>query len=160
GPVARAGPRRIGISVAQFDDMGKLLRSLGDGYRFETIPDEDFLRPESLDSFDILFLTCNGFPSAWAKSSISQQVREGVQRGTPPPDIVEKFGETLRRFVNRGGTLYASDLREGMLVWAFPDRETLLELDLAPLRELDRVEREWLKVKVPLARVGTIAETL
>ena len=160
GQVAQAGPQRIAVSKPQFDDMGKLLGTLGDGYRFETIRNEDLLRPQSLDKFDILFLTCSTLPGEWFVSLGGDSGREGIGTGTVRKEVLENFGETLRRFVNRGGTLYASDWCNAELLWAFPDRQANLDLDLGPLRELDEAERDWLKLKVPLAKAGTISETL
>ena len=90
GEVAvQAGPKRIAVTEPQFDDMGKLLRTLGDGYAYQTIPEDDLLRPESLDRFDILFLTCNGWPTAWAESLGPAHDREGITIGTVRPDAIE-----------------------------------------------------------------------
>ncbi len=140
--------------------MGKLLQTLGDGYKFETLPMDEFLRPESLDKFDVVFLTCNGWPSTWAESLGADGDRPGVAIGTARPDAIKRCGETLRRFVERGGTLYASDMRDELVLWAFPARVSGVELDEQPLPELQEAERAWLKAKVPLAKVGTVAETL
>ena len=47
-----------------------------------------------------------------------------------------------------------------MVLWAFPLRMAVLDLDTTPLANLDEPERSWLEAKVPLAEVGTVAETL
>src|SRR6478672_6406048 len=42
-----------------WDDMGKLLRQLGEGYRYDVIEPEDIAsQPSKLDPYDVLFLTC------------------------------------------------------------------------------------------------------
>ncbi len=161
GQVAvQARPRRIAVSEPQFDDMGKLLKTLGDGYQFETIPMDHFIRPESLDKFDVVFLTCGGLPNEWAESFDGESGREGLGISTFRPDVIKRFGETLRRFVERGGTLYASDKHGRVLLWAFPLRQGGLELREEPLNEMDEAERAWFKIRVPLAKIGTISETL
>ena len=52
---------RIAVTTPRFDDMGKLSRTLGDGYRFETVSIDDLVNPAWMDRFDILFLTCDGW---------------------------------------------------------------------------------------------------
>jgi hypothetical protein len=79
-----------------WDDMGKLLRQLGEGYRYDVIEPEDIAsQPSKLDPYDVLFLTC-------------------ASGG-------EELGGALRAFVARGGTLYASDFRYDAVAAAFPD---------------------------------------
>jgi hypothetical protein len=80
-----------------WDDMGKLLRGMGDDYRFQEIHPVAFARtPEALDGFDVLFLTC------------SPQMKD------------QDLSNALVRFVKRGGTLYASDWRFDDIARAFP----------------------------------------
>ena len=160
--VADEKPQRIGITKPNFDDVGKLLGSLGKGYQFQTIPDDDLLQPAALDKFDVVFFTCDGFPSAWAEVHPDEKEAErpGLIQSTPRADAVKACGETIGRFVRRGGTLYASDLRLYQLLWAFPERVINVNINLAPLPELQRLERDWLTAKVPTSGVGTIAETL
>jgi hypothetical protein len=81
-----------------WDDMGKLLTELGKGYdHFSLVETRDLLNPNTLEGADILFLTCH------------------------PKDPAIDLSETLRKFVARGGTLYASDWRFDDLATAFPD---------------------------------------
>ena len=120
--VADEKPQRIGITKPNFDDVGKLLGSLGKGYQFQTIPDDDLLQPAALDKFDVVFFTCDGFPHAWAEVHPDEKEAEppGVDTEHTRADAVKACGETIGRFVRRGGTLYASDLRLFQLLWAFP----------------------------------------
>jgi len=86
----------IGARSFYWDDMGKLLHELGDGYRFDTLAPQTILRnPRVLDAYDVLFLTC-------------------------APDGRE-LRASLANFVARGGTLYASDWRFEAVAEAFPD---------------------------------------
>jgi hypothetical protein len=82
--------------VLPWDDMGKMLRELGEGYRFDELRPKDLLaRRELLDQYDVLFLTC----------------APGGQ----------ELKDLLVQFVSRGGMLYASDWRFDALAVAFPD---------------------------------------
>jgi hypothetical protein len=107
-PAAPAKKWRIGVSPPQFDNMGKLLDALGEGYRYENLPMSAFLDEAKLAQFDVIFLTC-----------------AGGDAGTPP------LRQNLRHFVAGGGTLYASDLRYPMIAAAFPE---FVEPDAEELR--------------------------
>jgi hypothetical protein len=83
-------------TVFPWDDMGKMLRGLGEGYRFDEIAPNTFLgNPRLLDQYDVMFLTC---------APGGQELRD-----------------LLVQFVSRGGTLYASDWRFEAVAAAFPD---------------------------------------
>jgi hypothetical protein len=99
-----AVPRHsLGLAVTppEYDDIGKLLDTLGTGYRHTTITLEDLLDPAKLSRYDIVFLTCG-------ISGLKYQER-----------VAAKLRENLRRFVSEGGTLYASDWRFEILDLAF-----------------------------------------
>jgi hypothetical protein len=157
-PVA-AGPKRIGVITPQKDDMGKLLARLGEGYKFKEVESNDLLRSDALDGFDIFFLTCGGWPGEWG-SQFGDSAREGIQAGNPRPEIIRRVGETFRRFTDRGGTLYASDLRHGMLFWAYPSRRAFTTHDAKILDDLAALERSWLSAKAGRDVAGTVAEAL
>lgn len=99
----REGPLRLAITPThsdkhgKWDDMGKLLDQLGEGYRHSTFPLSDLEDVRKFADFDVLFLTC-------------------APGGTE--DIV---AQNLQQFVGRGGTLYASDWRYECVARAFPD---------------------------------------
>jgi hypothetical protein len=78
-----------------WDDMAKLLSSLGEGYRYTLVPVNELMSPKRYEDFEVLFLTC-------------------------APGGDELIGN-LRDFVSRGGTLYASDWRYDCIAKAFPD---------------------------------------
>jgi hypothetical protein len=91
-------PLRLAVTPLGFDDMGKLLSSLGAGYKYKNISEADVCSYERLRDYDIVFLTCPRF-------------------ATKDNDLFT----ALRQFVEKGGTLYASDLRFGALEGAFPE---------------------------------------
>jgi hypothetical protein len=93
-------PRELKLAVTEkdFDDMGQLLRTLGKGYDYTLLEEIQLESYEKLKQFDVIFLTC--------KRSTAQNLH---------------LNAALRRFVEEGGTLYASDLRFDALRGAFPE---------------------------------------
>jgi hypothetical protein len=158
--VKRTRPLQIAVTRPRFDDMGKLLVALGDGYRFKQLDDEALRKPEALDPFDVLFLTCGGWPVSWGKSTNDKEFRPGLSSGEMSLESMGLISRTLNRFVERGGTLYASDLRYEFLGYAFLDRIPGPDLDTNRLPEVEKAEKTWLKVVAPLAKVGTVSQTL
>jgi hypothetical protein len=87
---------RTGKVFPPWDDMSRMLRELGDGYQFDEVQPGGLVRsPKSLDNYDVLFLTC---------APLGQDLKD-----------------VLRAFVERGGTLYASDWRYDAVAAAFPE---------------------------------------
>lgn len=80
----------------KWDDMGKLLTEMGDGYKFEVLPIQDiFLNPKKLNDYDVVFFTC---------------ASGGLE-----------LKNALVEYVSNGGILYASDWRYDAIAAAFPD---------------------------------------
>ncbi|MBM4071995.1 MAG: hypothetical protein FJ271_24180 [Planctomycetes bacterium] len=143
-PSGRDRPLRIAVTpthndkLGKWDDMGKLLDQLGEGYRYTMFPIAELLDPDrraarirEIDEIDVLFLTC------------------------APGGIEEAITETIKGFVARGGTLYASDWRYRCVAQAFPDfRAPGLEADGRPqqvnAKVLDPGLRDILGPSVPL----------
>jgi hypothetical protein len=83
--------------VEKWDDMGKLLTELGDGYKYEELKIQDIAtNPKKLAEYDVVFLTCAGGGEAEMKDALFQ-------------------------YVANGGILYASDWRYDAVALAFPD---------------------------------------
>ena len=114
-------PLRLGVTPPEFDDMGGLLDTLGHGYQYDTIAFHEFLRPEALKQYDVVFLTCGGVPTDWLSERLrdSERGSAGVYRAKP--ETVRSLYDNLRDFVRDGGTLYVSDLHFDVLVIAFPE---------------------------------------
>jgi hypothetical protein len=90
---------RLAVSIPEWDDIGKLLRSLGEGYQnYKELGPAELRSANRLSDYDVLFLTC-------ASSSARDQ----------------ELDAAIRQFVQNGGTLYASDLRFDVLRGAFPE---------------------------------------
>jgi hypothetical protein len=153
-------PLRIAVSVPRFDDMGRLLDALGEGYRHTQVPEDTLITPPALDPYDVFFLTCNGWPARWGTPIRNTSTRPGLSQGRFRPEILEKIKQTLSRFVGRGGTLYVSDLQYGALARAFSDRIPSADFDTTRLPELEDAEKNWLKVVAPLADARTVTQTL
>lgn len=91
-------PLKLAVTPFSHDDLGSLLTKMGEGYRFTNIRNEDLLSLNTLKKYDVVFLTC------------ADMVARDFQAAGP-----------LRRFVEQGGTLYASDLRGDLVLAAFPE---------------------------------------
>ncbi|MCI0681481.1 MAG: hypothetical protein L0Y71_05205 [Gemmataceae bacterium] len=112
-------PLRLAVTDSQkdkdgriWDDMGKLLSSLGEGYQFTQFHARQLLDGKKMADFDVLFLTC------------APGGADPIFDGTPLR-VEPAFAENLRNFVAQGGTLYASDWRYDALEAAFPDVASL-----------------------------------
>ena len=113
-PVATR-PLRLAVTESQkdkdgriWDDMGKLLSSLGKGYQFRQFHARELLDGKKMADFDVLFLTCA--PGG------ADPIFDGN-----PLRVEPAFAENLRNFVAQGGTLYASDWRYDAIEAAFSD---------------------------------------
>ncbi len=97
---------RLAVTPHKYDDMGRLLGELGDGYRYDNLRVEDFDKIDELRKYDVVFATCGETPDEWKSASGSS---------------FEAFRRSLRTYVEEGGTLYASDWRMQLLMLAFPE---------------------------------------
>ena len=85
--------------IKKWDDMGKLLKGLGEGYAYEEVSVDQFIRlheEKKLSAYDVIFLTCN------------------LQ------DHDDQLKEPIETYVSNGGILYASDWRYTAVAKAFP----------------------------------------
>jgi hypothetical protein len=121
--VAPAQPRplRLAVTPPEYDDMGKMLDTLGSGYQYTQIKMEDLLDADRLQKFDVVFLTCGGAPREWLGRQTGRGERDAPGVFRARPEIVTRLRKGLRRYVARGGTLYVSDWQFGLLAIAFPE---------------------------------------
>ena len=122
-PVPTSRPMRIGVTPArpEFDDMGSLLKSLGEGYKYRVFPLEDLGNLGKISEYSIIFLTCSGVPEAWVKDRMGRAMRDNMIEVTLDDATMKPVYENLRTYVSRGGTLYVSDLHFGLVAKAFPE---------------------------------------
>lgn len=95
-PVPPPGPhelpqRKLAMAVASsqektFDDMGKLLKELGEGHSFTDISLEDPGVADKIKPFDVIFVTCGAQPKAWFST---EGGREGGTR-------IRSYGRSIR----------------------------------------------------------------
>jgi hypothetical protein len=113
---------RLGVTpeVPEYDNMGGLLDSLGEGYRHVSFPLDDLLDDTKIANYDIIFLTCSGYTSTWLNNRIGNSSR-GNEIFTPNTQVFAKAKDALRKFVGQGGTLYASDLHFNLIAESFPE---------------------------------------
>ena len=118
-------PLRLAVTkppdFENWDDMGALLRSLGQGYQYTQISLADLLESEQLEKYDVVFVACSPVPKPWVVRRVRGGLREETAVFAARPDIVARLNQSLRRFVARGGPLYASDWQFDLLAIAFPE---------------------------------------
>lgn len=114
-------PLRLAVTPPEYDDMGKLLATLGSGYRCTEIAMDDLLDADRLAAYDVVFATCGGVPHHWLGRRIGSANRGAVGSFHARPPIAARLRQALRTFVGRGGTLYASDWQFQLLEIAFPE---------------------------------------
>lgn len=119
-PAIPAVRLRIGVVQGEFDDMGKLLHTLGEGYKFDEVELDELINPATYGKYDFLLVTCGGYTNTWLGESKGTESRG---RGTfsARPEIWDKVSGYLRDFVKRGGTLYASDWRFSLVANTFDE---------------------------------------
>ena len=111
---------RLAVTEPLYDDMGKLLDALGEGYKHETIAVNDLTKADTFSRFDVIFLTCGGIPNEW----VAEQIGPGSRSMTlvsVKSEIEAQLRTNLREFVGGGGTLYVSDLHFPDLASAFSE---------------------------------------
>lgn len=115
-------------TVKVYDDMGKLLDTLGEGYKYTHFPLEDLQEMKKIAEYDVIFLTCSTSPSSWLGEATGAGQRPGTQQFKPKAEVIDQVTHNLHEFVAHGGTLYASDFHYGLVATAFRD---LADLDAA-----------------------------
>ena len=105
---------------AEFDDVGRLLDTLGTAYSYRKMPFDNLLEPEKVIHFDIIFITCSGVPETWLGPALGGQLR-GAELRSSNEETFGRAKDCLRQFVNNGGTLYASDLHFNLVAHCFPE---------------------------------------
>ncbi len=117
-----ASSLRLAVTPHQYDDMGSLLGQLGSGFTYTNIRLEDLEDVSKLVKYDVVFLTCGTVPDGWVvEGNLGEGDRPGVQRARPNKQALNRVKESLRTFVARGGTLYASDWRLNLIQYSFPE---------------------------------------
>jgi hypothetical protein len=101
-----AKPPRLGITptttltaTGPWESMEEVLDRLGEGYKADRLTLADLMDEDKLAKYDILFFTCG------------QEENNNL-----------RLYSNLRNFVEKGGTLYASDWRFEVVKLAFPEK--------------------------------------
>jgi len=120
GPALPVEPPRLAVTPPAFDDMGSLLATLGEGYRYDDLAMDDLLDAQRLAQYDVIFVTCGYVPKDWVGELLRDDERSGGGHYAVRPETAEQLRSSLRGFVAGGGTLYVSDRFFQLLVIAFP----------------------------------------
>jgi hypothetical protein len=114
-------PLKLAVTPVEYDDMGKMLETLGSGYRYTEIKMDDLLDAAKLAPYDVVFLTCAGAPKEWLGQRLNTGQRDSAGVFADRAEILEQLKRGLRSYVAGGGTLYASDWQFQLLSIAFPE---------------------------------------
>lgn len=79
---------RLAVTPAGHDDIGEILFGLGQGYDFEEVGWEDLGDSSALRNIDVLFANC--------------------EHTCAETDTIAKITPVVKRWIERGGSLYAS----------------------------------------------------
>lgn len=99
---------RLAVTPVGSDNIGLVLRKLGEGYQFTDVPITLLTDARRLGEFDVVFVNCGG---------------------TPP--LTPETRDAVRTFVAKGGTIYASDLQFPTLQHTFPELVSQEHVDSA-----------------------------
>jgi len=121
GEQMTANPLRLAVTSSEFDydDMGKLLDTLGSGYRYTPILLRDLLNANRLRQYDVVFLTCTNLDRSWLGQRLHGDEQSSAA-AAEKRELKRQLQESLGEFVGQGGTLYVSDLQFELLEIAFP----------------------------------------
>lgn len=97
--------RKLAVTPRGYDDIGKVLEGMGTGYEYTPIEWEDLCEIERLCQFEVVFINCSGECESYAYRAKT----------------------AIRRFVEQGGSLYASDWASCFVQSAFPERLSFSE---------------------------------
>jgi hypothetical protein len=134
---ANQRPLRLAVTPPEYDDMGKLLDTLGTGYRYTQISMDDLLDADRLAEFDVVFLTCGGAPRKWLERRVRDSDRGGAGVFRARPEIIDQVHRSFRKFVGHGGALYVSDLHFDLLAAAFPEFVDEANVGKGAVQDLD-----------------------
>lgn len=129
-------PLRLAITPPKYDDMGRLLATLGAGYAYSQLSMDDLLSPARLRDFDVVFITCGEAPETWVTERLGPGQRESSGMYLPRPDVTLRLQTALQGYVAAGGTLYASDWQYHLLALAFPDFIDATQLSALPAQRV------------------------
>jgi hypothetical protein len=122
-PAEPARKLRLGVTppAGGWDNMAGLLDSLGEGYKYQRFPLEDLHDAGKIAEYNVIFLTCSGLPLSWLGERIGASERPGAESYTGNEKVLQEVADNLKTFVERGGTLYASDKHYTLVARAFSD---------------------------------------
>ena len=106
---------RLAVTPASYDDMGKLLKQLGEGYKFDNISNQDLLYPEKISKYDVLFITCG--PSAIRTPSALNFPFTSGDGGQK--DIQGYLGKNTTILLRAFGTPYSSQTITNNALWVY-----------------------------------------
>jgi len=115
-------PLRLAVTIPpqEYDDIGRVLKQLGEGYEFKTIDLDDLRNADLLSNFDVVFVTCGTAQESWL-GALTGVGNRNTKSYTFREDAAKALREGLRTFVQNGGTVYASDWQYVVIAKCFSE---------------------------------------
>jgi hypothetical protein len=112
---------KLGVIAGKFDDIGKLLDTLGKGYSFDKMDLRDLESAEKLTKYDVIFIAC-GYPSsAWLGRSSGVAGQRNATEYAWNETYRDKISDAILQYTAAGGIIYASDWQRSLINIAFPE---------------------------------------
>ena len=112
---------KLGVMKGTFDDIGKLLETLGKGYAFDTLDLRDLESPKTLSKYDVIFVACGYAPEAWLGTPSGEPTQRNAKLYTFDETIAKTIREAILQYTADGGIIYASDWRRTLISLTFPE---------------------------------------
>ena len=112
---------KLGVMKGTFDDIGKLLETLGKGYAFDTLDLRDLESPKTLSKYDVIFVACGYSPEAWLGTPSGEPTQRNAKLYTFDKTIAKTIREAILQYTANGGIIYASDWRRTLISLTFPE---------------------------------------
>ena len=112
---------KLGVVPGKFDDIGKLLDTLGKGYSFDVLELRDLESPKKLQEYDVIFIACGSDPDIWLGTATGETAGRNTSLYTWDERYAKILGESIDEYTKQGGIIYASDWRRSLISLAFSE---------------------------------------
>jgi len=112
---------KLGVMEGKFDDIGKLLETLGKGYAFDVMDLRDLESPKKLAEYDVIFIACGYSPQAWLGTRSGGPTQRNAILYAWDETKSKQIREAILQYTAEGGIIYASDWRRSIINLVFPE---------------------------------------
>jgi hypothetical protein len=112
---------KLGVMPGEFDDIGKLLETLGKGYSFDILNLRDLESPKKLAEYDVIFVACGSYPRIWLGNPTGAATTRNATIYAWDESYAKLLGESIDEYTKQGGIIYASDWIRNLIILSFPE---------------------------------------